>query len=446
MSRFPALLGGVVALFAALASAQAEVISLETAIAHTLQQQPALRAAHQSTLEAQARHRVAKGAFLPTLEARYSALQSNNPLDSFAQKLNTRSVDPAIDFTAEALNEPDTTTLYGTELNLNIPLYTGGALHAGVGGARASSRAASLGEARQKQLWAFRTRVAYFSAQTAKQGALIADDAVAAARAHAKDTRLLHKQGRIVISDTLTASVYLNTMQVAREQAQAQWQLAINALRNTTASQDPALDVMPWAPQTLKNNKLVLTELEQKALQQRADLRALKHLQTAAQAGVKVAQSKFHPRLGVQASSLWYGDDPNTDEQSWRVMGVLSMNLFNGGRDKQTMHARQNRVNARQAQQDALKLQIKYEVRDALATISTAARRITLTRNSLADAGLTVALVNKRYGQGRTILIDLLQAERTLIQARQSVLGAELDYEKGMAALALALGGEITIK
>jgi len=32
--------------------------------------------------------------------------RSDNPLDAFADKLNTRTVDPATDFTAQALNYP----------------------------------------------------------------------------------------------------------------------------------------------------------------------------------------------------------------------------------------------------------------------------------------------------------------------------------------------------
>ena len=51
-----------------------------------------------------------------------------------------------------------------------------------------------------------------------------------------------------------------------------------------------------------------------------------------------------------------------------------------------------------------------------------------------------VRLIKQRYGQGRTILIDLLQAERTYTDARNEELISRLGLEVGQAALRLAEG------
>ncbi len=58
-------------------------------------------------------------------------------------------------------------------------------------------------------------------------------------------------------------------------------------------------------------------------------------------------------------------------------------------------------------------------------------------------------LVKQRYGEGRTILIDLLMAERVLVEARNEELTASLGQELSAAQLQLAEGslplpGEIT--
>ena len=49
-------------------------------------------------------------------------------------------------------------------------------------------------------------------------------------------------------------------------------------------------------------------------------------------------------------------------------------------------------------------------------------------------------LVKKRYGQGRTILLDLLQSERLYTDTRIEKLTARLNLDIAQAALPLAVG------
>jgi outer membrane protein len=135
-------------------AAAAGPLSLDEAIRHALSQNPELRAADRQAQAADARADAAKGALLPQIGVRYLMRRSDNPLDAFADKLNTRTVDPATDFTAAALNNPDTSTLHATQLSVEIPLYTGGRLMAGVREAGAYAAAARFGYERHQQVTA----------------------------------------------------------------------------------------------------------------------------------------------------------------------------------------------------------------------------------------------------------------------------------------------------
>ncbi len=66
-------------------------LSLDEAIRHALSQNPELRVADRQAQAADARADAAKGAFLPQIDVRYLVRRSDNPLDAFADKLNTRS-------------------------------------------------------------------------------------------------------------------------------------------------------------------------------------------------------------------------------------------------------------------------------------------------------------------------------------------------------------------
>src|SRR3970040_1058321 len=83
-------------------------LSLDEAIRRALSQNLELRAADRQAQAADARADAARGAFLPQVGVRYMVRRSDNPLDAFADKINTRTADPATDFSAQALNYPST--------------------------------------------------------------------------------------------------------------------------------------------------------------------------------------------------------------------------------------------------------------------------------------------------------------------------------------------------
>ena len=60
--------------------------------------------------------------------------------------------------------------------------------------------------------------------------------------------------------------------------------------------------------------------------------------------------------------------------------------------------------------------------------------------NGVDKARETVRLVRQRYGEGRTILIDLLMAERVLVEARNEELNAALQLELSQVQMQLADG------
>ncbi|MCK7576748.1 MAG: TolC family protein, partial [Chromatiales bacterium] len=103
------------ALLAALlpAAATAGPLSLEDAIRQALSQNPELRASGARAEAAGARADSAWGNLLPQVNLRYMARRSDNPLDAFADKLNTRSVQDS-DFESQAINYPGASNVRAT--------------------------------------------------------------------------------------------------------------------------------------------------------------------------------------------------------------------------------------------------------------------------------------------------------------------------------------------
>jgi len=424
----------------ALATA-ATPLSLDEAIRHALSQNPELRASERQTQAADARASAARGALLPQIGVRYLVRRSDNPLDAFADKLNTRTVDPATDFNAQALNYPDTSTLHATQLSVELPLYTGGRLAAGMRAANASASAIRLGYEHRQQTTAYNTLQAYRAAQAAAYALGIANDAVDAAREHAETTARLARQGRIVASDRLTAELSLASVQSLREQAAHRQRLTIEELRLVTGlPADAELLLPPWESTDKPATVSSTTESEQRALANRKDLKANEAQLTASRTQITAARAAFHPQIGVVAADSWYDDNAALANKSQSIMGVVSLNLFNGGRDWHGLSAAQRDTEQSELRLEGARQAVRNEVRAAASRLTEASLRRQIAAQSVGLARENVRLIKQRYGEGRTILIDLLMAERMLVEARHEALAAALDEELSAARFKLAEG------
>lgn len=428
------------ALLLPLAAGAAGPLTLDDAIRHALDHNPELRASGAQAAAAEARADSTWGNVLPQVNLRYMARRSDNPLDAFADKLNTRSVQDT-DLQSQAINYPGASTVHATTLSVELPLYTGGRLSANIREAGQYAEAASLSHARQQQATVYRVTEAYRAAQTASAALVIADDAVAAAREHAETTARLVRQGRIVASDRMTAELNLASVQSAREQAASRQRLALDRLRlvmGWPADTDVALPA--WEKPVVTDTVPAVTEGETRALTGRTDLQAHEAMVKVSGARVQAARAAFHPQIGVVAADSWYDDNAALDNKSQSIMGVVSMNLFSGGRDWHGLDAAQRDADLARERLEAARQAARAEVRAAASRLTEARNRAAIAAAGVDKAREAVRLIKQRYGEGRTILIDLLMAERVLVEARSEELAAALQQELAATELQLADG------
>ena len=422
------------------APAAAESLSLEQAVAYALEHNLDLQATDEQARAAAERSGAAQSARLPQVDVRYMRRRSDNPLDAFADKLNTRSVNPAIDFTAGALNYPDPSNINATELALRLPLYTGGRVTAAIRGAEHTERATRLRAERARQQTAFQTRQAYLATQVAAEGVIITEEAVQAAREHAQTSARLVREGRIVTSDKMTAELNLAAIESAREQAFSRQRRSLDELKLVMGMPlDASLAVAPWQG-TVDAAAVNLAESEQRALAQRKDLQAGHWQVNAGRAGVDEARAAFRPQVSVVAANSWYDDHGLLDNKSTSIMGVVSMNIFSGGQTRHDVAAARHQANAAELQLQNQERSIRNEVRSAHSNLREALARYAIAAQSVDKARATSRLVKKRYGEGRTLLIEVLMAERILVEARNEELASAYYVVLSRAALRLAEG------
>jgi outer membrane protein TolC len=421
-------------------TATAEGFTLEQAVQYALEHNPGLPASRQQIDTAAAAKRLAGLGDQPTLALRYSGAFADDPLDSFAAKLKTRSV-TAEDFAPDRLNDPATSSLFAGSLVFNYPLYSGGRTGLEVERFAHLEGAAGHAHERQRQQVVSDTVRAYRAVQAAGAGVAIARDARAAAEEHVKTTRKLVREERTVASDQLTAEVNLAAYRALVEQAEGRMRQSLNALELAMGLPSGAApQTVPLPPVSDALAPEDAARHEQRALDARLDLKALREQLASAEKAVAAARTGSRPRVDLVADTSLYEDDPLVNEFSWKVMGVVSWDLYNGDRVGSEVAVARSRADEIRQQIPALEARIRGEVRDAHATATEALARIRAAQGSVAVARRNVALVKERYGQGRTILIDLLGAERGLVESRNEELAAQHAWLAARARLASADG------
>lgn len=417
----------------------AEVISQNEAVDYALENNPVIQGTASGMRARSEQIKAAEAGKLPVIDLDYGLVYSDNPLVSFGSKLNNRSV-ATEDFNPDTLNNPGFSDNYFANLSLKLPLYTGGKITADIDEARANHASAQARHNRTKSSVIYQVKRAYLLAQAAREAINIARSSTESARKHVKTTRQLFDENRTVESDNLTAKVYYTSVKGVISQAERQYSQALNALKQVMGKDLAAdISVEPLKPTA---NAVVLPEVstaEARALTNRNDLKASDQSINAAEARTRIASSASKPQLGLEARSSLYADDPLVDEISWGVLAVAKINLYSGGSNKSRVSAAREESNKLQAEKTGKELEIRKEVRNAFASINEGRNRLKLASANLSDARQAVSLVNARYGEGRTILIDLLQAEQALMKSRSETLNSQLILEASKLELQFAM-------
>ncbi|MHB1671938.1 MAG: TolC family protein [Acidiferrobacter sp.] len=422
--------------------------SQATARSFTLSQAVDFALTHNSmTQVAQARRGAARAALkladdqgMPQASVSYGYLFSNNPLEALSAELERRQVS-ATAFTPSTLNHPGVTKLGTTTLSLSWPVYSGGAIQAGVRAGRYARQAARGNALRARQAIMAQVIQSYEGVLVARQALVVAQKAVAAARHHARTARYLYSRGRIVHSEALMASVNLGANEGMVAEARGNVRIAVDNLSAAMgapaalAIQVPNATLEVVAPPTQD-----VMRLYQRALAHRPDLKALRALAQAARAQAQAARDRSSVQVRLMAQTQWFSETPGLRHNAWSVGAVISKSLYDGHRNQDHAAVLEERAAELDAQVAGLRARIHNEVLRAYENMHIAMTRYRIADANVARARQAVAVTQVRYGEGRTILLDLLNAEHDLVQAREARLAALYALVANRAALAEACG------
>ena len=454
--RVSALAGGLLLALASTA-ALAETLDFNQCVELALKQNPGLSATQSQIAQAEAGLKQAQGSKMPKVTLSVNGVYTNDALNSFGLKLSQRNAtfgdfgfaeffsnqtNPNLmSIAPDRLNHPEAVSNFNTRIEAQLPLYTGGMIEGYVKLAQSYVKAAQNGDLAARQQVMFHVLQAYVGTHTARAYVEVAKQGELAAQAYVKTIDSLLKQGLVVKSDLLTAQIFLENVRVQAKQAQNAADSALEQLHLLLGMPLTApLDIGARELPTLLGGSA--DELREQALTSHPGLNAMRGQLAAADAGVQVAKAGYYPQVGVMLRQDWNDKNLGLASSSYTIGAQMSWNAFDAGVTKAAV----NRAAAAKAEL-AARLQeaesgIGYQVGDALRRADEAQKRVAVHELSVTQATEALNLVEKRYKNGVSTIVELLAARAQLDKAQADRVAAQYELAVQRAALKLAVGPE----
>lgn len=186
---------------------------------------------------------------------------------------------------------------------------------------------------------------------------------------------------------------------------------------------------------------IALEEALKQALMKRADLKAAEAQTQAARFSQSAARAGYLPSFSVSADYGVIGTRPGQSNGTFTVVGTLRIPIWQGGRVAGDIEQADAALTQRRAEREDLRGKIEGDIRDAYLDLDAAGSQVELAVKNVQVTKETLDLTRQRFDAGVTDNVEV-------VQAQESVAGANLDYINSVFAhnlaklsLARAIGG-----
>ncbi len=333
---------------------------------------------------------------------------------------------------------------YALTTRLSQPLYRGGAISAGVRGARIYSVLVDEEMRGTRQAVIFAARKAYYDARRAVELRRASADAVSVAQRHLEDVDKNVKAGKLSDFDHLRAEVELKTLIAQNVQDENRYHVALTTLLNVLGvSQESQIELsepLHYRPLTPGLEESVHTAFTQNSDILQAELTI--RLQREA---IKVARAGYYPQMDAFLEDEEAKPNPvNETENSWGNVwsaGVaLTYRVFDGFKTRSQVRQAeaqlaQYEVTLRDTEERTL-LQIKQ----AILSIEDASKEVVAQQANVEEAQEAQRLAELGFSQGVRLQVEVLDAQRALTSAQATYATAVYNHELARLQLEQAIG------
>ena len=193
-------------------------------------------------------------------------------------------------------------------------------------------------------------------------------------------------------------------------------------------------------------SQAVLAGTPSDLLLNRPEIIAAEHQLQAAHADIQAARAAFFPRIALTANVGTASNEFNQLFSSgngiWSLVPSISVPIFNAGRLRANVDLAQIRQNAAVVNYEKAIQTSFREVADALSDQHWLQQQLRTQQQGLQAASERVRLARISYDYGVVTYLEVLDAERELLNAQQNWVQSKRQLLQAQTALYFALGGD----
>jgi outer membrane protein TolC len=288
---------------------------------------------------------------------------------------------------------------------------------------------------------AFQVTEAYYRLLQAKSMAAVAEKSVEQVTAQVKRAHTFFDRGAVAKNDVLRAELGLSASQQRLIQANGMVSLARGRLATLMGrSPDMEIDIVDVSGEPLVLPLAPVGQAEERAAETRFELKEIAKRLEQADAGVRMAKSKFVPQVNAVANYTRQTASLLGLPKAWFVGATASWDIWEGGStyygiDESKAQLAQA-VEARRKAEDMIRL----DARNAHVGVTTAAEALEVAKHAVEAAEENFRIEQKRYESTSNTSFDVLDAETQLTTARGQHQAALYDLIVAKANLDRAMG------
>lgn len=421
------IVSAVILFAAAAADAETLQLSLRDAMSKALENNSRIKAARFTSHAARQGVESANSRYLPAVGFEETLAASNSPTQTFMMKLDEGRFTQN-DFQISSLNNPSAAHDFKTALSVQQPLFVP-SLSPLKEMAVKDAEKSELELEGARQGIAFQVFQTYLEVQKGASQLEAADKAVADARENMRLAAVRTAAGTGLRSDELRSRTHLSMVEQQHISVHNNLTLARMKLAQLIGLPEDAMFEVSAALEGVAV-PVMDDQVLKEALENRVELkRSHADLEKSA-AALRLVRSEYLPTVGAFAAyQLNAKDAPFTaDNDAWSAGVSLKWQLFDGFR---TNSERRRAVSGQSAAREMLESatqDVRYQLRESYVRRHEVGKLLEMTRHSVLDAEETVRLLTKRFENSLATMVELLDAQTALNQARANLVEAEAGY------------------
>jgi outer membrane protein len=331
---------------------------------------------------------------------------------------------------------------YSSSVTLNQNIYDFGRLSSQVDISKYNLDAARSDFDSTQDTVILSVKQAYYGVLQARRNRDVATDVIKQFQLHLDQAKGFYDVGTKAKIDVIKAEVDLSNAQLLLINAENAFKIAWVTLKNVMGVPDAPEHTFTMNEKlTFEKYTITQEEAESRAFANRPDYKSITTRRQAAEMNVNLARSGHYPVISGNASYNWLAENKTSPvEESWTANVVLTVPLFSGFLTSHQVAEAQANLYLLKANEESLRQQIIFEVRQAYLNLQAAWASIATAKLAAEQSKENLDLSNGRYAAGIGSPIEVSDAFATYVTAEANYTQALSNYKVAQATIEKAMG------